>query len=240
MTKSGTKLKQTKKLALVKDYRAGHRERLRARFRKGGADSLAPHELLELILFRAIPRGDVKDMAKEMLHRFGSLAAIVATPDHLLAEVPNVGPRVIDEIRVVRAAAIEIARNRIHKRPLLASHDMVINYCMTIMGHESVEQFRAFYLDTKHYLIVDEVIQRGTVDRTHIYPRELLKRAAALDAHGVILAHNHPSGDPMPSREDIALTRELADLLRAAGIVLYDHVIVGRGRCISLKNQGAF
>ncbi len=220
------------------DYNKGHRARLRARFAKTGRQGIADYELLELLLFRVIPRGDVKDTAKELLRRFGSIAGVIGAPPERLLAVPKVGERVVEEVKIIQALGVEMTRSKLFDLPLLASGPALVNYCMTIIGHESVEQFRVFYLNTKGFLIEDEIQQKGTVDMAHIYPREILKRALDLDAKSLILAHNHPGGDPMPSREDIEITRQIADALRGAGILLHDHIIIGRNKYTSMRNQG--
>ncbi len=206
----------------------GHRERLRSRFREAGADALADYELLELILFRAIPRRDVKPLAKALLKRFGSFADVLAAPEARLAEVEGVTATVTTELRLVHAAALRMGRAEIARRTVLSSWTALIDYCRTAMAFSEREQFRVLYLDRKNALIADEVQGEGTVDHTPVYPREVVKRALELSSTAVILVHNHPSGDPTPSRPDILMTQQIVDIARPLGITVHDHIIVGR------------
>jgi DNA repair protein RadC len=206
----------------------GHRERLRARFREAGADALADYELLELVLFRAIPRRDVKPLAKALLKRFGSFADVVAAPEPRLAEVDGVTAGVVSELKLVHATAIRIGRAKVAHRPVLSSWSALIDYCRTAMAYAEREQFRLLYLDKKNALIADEVQGEGTVDHTPVYPREVVKRALELSATALILVHNHPSGDPTPSHADIVMTRQIVEIAKPLGIAVHDHIIVGR------------
>lgn len=206
----------------------GHRERLRARFREAGPDALADYELLELVLFRAIPRRDVKPLAKALLKRFGSFAEVVAAPERLLAEVEGVSAAVILELKVTQAAAVRMGRSKVVQRPVLSSWMALIDYCRTAMAFAEREQFRVLYLDRKNILIADEVQGEGTVDHTPVYPREVMKRALELSASAIILVHNHPSGDPTPSSADIVMTRQIVEIGKPLGIAVHDHLIVGR------------
>jgi DNA repair protein RadC len=216
----------------------GHRERLRARFLSQGAEALADYELLELALFRALPRRDTKPIAKDLLKRFGSLTEILAAAPSLLKEVDGVGDRVVVELKLIRAFAERLGREAVRKRPLLASWSALLDYCRTTMAFEEREQFRVLFLDKKNALIADEVQQRGTVDHTPVYPREVVRRALELSATAIILVHNHPSGDPTPSRADIQMTRTIADIAKPLGIVLHDHLIIGRDGHASFKGLG--
>ncbi|OYY06550.1 MAG: hypothetical protein B7Y70_16285, partial [Rhizobiales bacterium 35-68-8] len=184
----------------------GHRERLRARFRDAGAAALADYELLELVLFRAIPRRDVKPLAKVLVDRFGSFAEVLAAPPKLLEEVAGITPSVVTELKIVEAAAHRIARGQVKRRPVLSSWSAVIEYCRTSMAFAPREQVRVLFLDKRNQLIADEVVQTGTVDHAPVYPREVIKRALEVSASALILCHNHPSGDPTPSRADIDMT----------------------------------
>ncbi len=213
----------------------GHRERLRARLREAGADALADYELLELVLFRAVPRRDVKPLAKALLKRFGSFADVVAAPEPRLAEIEGVTPGIAAELRLVHATAVRIGRGRVARRPVLSSWSALIDYCRTAMAYAEREQFRLLYLDKKNALIADEVQGEGTVDHTPVYPREVVKRALELSATALILVHNHPSGDPTPSEADIVMTRQIVDIARPLGIAVHDHIIVGRQGHASLK-----
>lgn len=214
---------------------AGHRQRLRDRFRKTGSDGLPDYELLELVLFRAIPRRDTKALAKRLIARFGSFAEVVNAPDERLKEVEEVGEAVVGEFRLIQATALRLARAEIVQKPALASWQQVLDYLRLAQGYELREQFRILFLDKKNMLIADEVQGRGTVDHTPVYVREVVKRALELSASALILVHNHPSGDPTPSRADIDMTRLIMDAAKPLGITIHDHVIVGRAGHASFK-----
>lgn len=214
---------------------SGHRQRLRDRFRKAGADSFPDYELLEMVLFRALPRRDTKDLAKRLLARFGSFAEVVNAPDGRLKEVSGVGDAVVTELRLIRAAALRLMRGEISAGPLLSSWDQVLDYLRAVQGFEQREQFRILFLDKKNRLIADEIQGQGTVDHTPVYVREVVKRALELSSTAIILVHNHPSGDPTPSRADIDMTRMIVDAGRPLGVQVHDHVIVGRGGCASFR-----
>jgi len=211
-----------------KPHYHGHRERLRERFSAAGADTLADYELLELLLFRSIPRADTKPIAKTLLARFGTLAEVLGTPVHLLQEVDGVGPSVAFDLKLVAATAQRMARSEIKGRQILSSWSQVIAYCRAAMAFEPREQFRILFLDKKNALIADEVQQTGTVDHTPVYPREVVRRALELSATAIVLAHNHPSGDPTPSRADIEMTKTIIDTAKPLGISVHDHIIVGK------------
>lgn len=221
--------------APVVDDKAGHRERLRERFRKGGADAMPDYELLELILFRVFPRGDTKPLAKRLMAKFGSFADVVNAAPERLSEVSGAGQRVIDELAVVRAAALRMMRGEIMGRQVLGSWTAVLDYCRAAQGFETKESFRILFLDKRNQLIADEVQQTGTVDHTPVYVREVVKRALELAATAMILVHNHPSGDPAPSRADVDMTREIMTAAKPLGITIHDHIIVGRQGHASLK-----
>jgi DNA repair protein RadC len=213
----------------------GHRERLRARFREVGPEALADYELLELVLFRALPRRDVKPLAKALLARFGSFAETVSASPARLAEVEGMGEAVATELKIIEAAAQHLARGRLQKRPVLSSWSVVLDYCRASMAFAEKEQFRILFLDKRNQLIADEVQQKGTVDHTPVYPREILKRALELSATALVLVHNHPSGDPTPSRADIQMTKSIIDVARPLGIEVHDHIIVAKDGHASLK-----
>ena len=213
----------------------GHRERLRKRFRDAGAEAVSDYELLELLLFRAIPRRDVKPLAKNLITTFGSFAEVISAPIARLAEVKGLGTTAITELKIVHAAANRLARGQVRKRPVLSSWSNVIDYCRTTMAFAEKEQFRVLFLDKRNQLIVDEVQQTGTVDHTPVYPREVVKRALELSATALILVHNHPSGDPTPSGADIEMTRTIVEVAKPLGIAVHDHIIVGRDGHASLK-----
>ena len=206
----------------------GHRERLRARFREQGAASLADYELLEMALFRAIQRGDTKPIAKALLKKFGTLTEVLAAPRERLKEVDGVGDRVVDELKLIKAVAERSAGEAVRKRPVLSSWSALLDYCRAAMAFEEREQFRILFLDKKNTLIADEVQQTGTVDHTPVYPREVMRRALELSASAIILVHNHPSGDPTPSRADIQMTKTIVDVGKPLGIAVHDHLIIGR------------
>ncbi len=215
----------------------GHRERLRARFREAGADAVSDYELLELVLFRAIPQRDVKPLAKELIAKFGSFAEVVSAPPARLAEVRGIGESVITEIKIVQAAASRLARGQVQKRPVLSSWMNLLDYCRTAMAFSDREQFRLLFLDKRNQLIADELQQIGTVDHTPVYPREVVKRALELSATALILVHNHPSGDPAPSRADIQMTQAIIDVAKPLGIAVHDHIIVGKEGYASFKGM---
>ena len=213
----------------------GHRERLRTRFAQGGADALPDYELLELALFRAIPRRDVKPLAKALIRRFGSFAEVLSAEPARLAEIEGVSAGVVADLKLIEAAGHRLARGAIAARPLLSSWAALLDYCRATMAFSPREQFRVLFLDKRNHLIADEVQSRGTVDHTPVYPREVARRALELSATAIILAHNHPSGDPAPSAADIRMTREIVSVLDPLGIVVHDHVILGREGHASLK-----
>jgi DNA repair protein RadC len=216
----------------------GHRERLRQRFLSGGADALPDYELMELALFAAVPRRDVKPLAKALIGRFGSFAEVIAAPRDLILEVEGATLSVAIHLKIVEAAARRLAKTRILGRPALASWAALLDYCAAAMARSQKEEFRVLFLDRKNVLIADEVQSSGTVDHTPVYPREIVKRALELGATAIILVHNHPSGDPTPSKADITMTRDVADAAKALRIVVHDHVVVGRSGHVSFKTLG--
>jgi len=213
----------------------GHRERLRQRFRDAGTEALSDYELLELLLFRALPRRDVKPLAKSLLEKFGSFAEVVAAPETRLREVKGLGDAGITELKIVQAAASRFLRGAVTKGPVLSSWSSVLDYCRTAQGFADKEQFRVLFLDKRNRLIADEKQQEGTVDHTPVYPREVVKRALELSATAVVLVHNHPGGDPTPSRADVDMTRRVIEIARGLGIEVHDHIIVGRDGHASMK-----
>jgi DNA repair protein RadC len=213
----------------------GHRDRLRARFAQAGADAMPDYELLELVLFRAIPRRDVKPLAKALIRRFGSFAEVVSAEPARLAEIEGIGAGVIADLKLIEAAGHRLARGAIADRPLLSSWNAVLEYCRATMAFAAREQFRVLFLDRRNHLIADEVQGHGTVDHTPVYPREVARRALELSATAILLAHNHPSGDPAPSAADIRMTREIVGVLTPLGIVVHDHIILGREGHASFK-----
>ena len=214
----------------------GHRN-LRERFRSAGADALSDYELLEMVLFAAQPRSDMKPLAKMLLKTFGSFAEVVHAPEPLLREIDGMGEASIVQLKLVAAAATRIAKGELRERRRLSSWNDVIDYCRTSMAFAEKEQFRLLFLDKKNRLIADEVQQTGTVDHTPVYPREVIKRALELSATALILVHNHPSGDPSPSQADIQMTKAIINIATPLGIAVHDHIIVGKGGHASLKGM---
>lgn len=222
----------------AKPHYLGHRERLREKLLQGGPEALPDYELLELVLIAAVPRQDMKPLAKQLIARFGGYAQALAAPPGELRKVDGVGDAVIATLKVVQASAVRMIKREILDRPVLNAWHKVVDYCHAAMAHEASEQFRLLFLDRKNKLIADEVQQRGTVDHTPVYPREVIKRALELGASAIILAHNHPSGDPTPSQADIAMTREIVKAGESLGVAVHDHLIIGRDGHVSLKAQG--
>lgn len=217
---------------------AGHRARLRERFVDAGPDALADYELLELILFRSIARADTKPLAKRLIARFGSFAGVLGAEPERLKEVAGVKDAIATDLKVVAAAARRMLKAEIANREILGSWSAVIDYCNASMAHETREQFRILFLDKKNVLIADEVQQVGTVDHTPVYPREVMRRALELSATAIILVHNHPSGDPTPSRADIDMTKRIMEIGETLGIAVHDHIIIGKSGNVSLKGLG--
>ncbi|MBD3803370.1 MAG: DNA repair protein RadC [Thioclava sp.] len=221
-------------------YLIDHRRRLRERFMEGGARAMPDYELLELVLFRAIPRQDVKPLARRLIDSFGDFGRVVSAPPARLRQVTGVGEAVIQELKIVEAASQRLARSKVMQRPVLSSWEALIDYCHTSMSHAETEQFRLLLLDRKNRLIADEEQGRGTVDHVPVYPREVIKRALEANASALILVHNHPSGDPTPSEADIMITRQIAQAAELFGIVLHDHLILGKDREVSLRAEGLY
>lgn len=219
-------------------YIKDHRKRLRQRFLSGGANALPDYELLELVLFRAIPRQDVKPLAHLLLETFGDFNRVLSAPTVRLTEVKGVGEAVITELKIIEAAAHRLARSRVLQRHVLTGWDALVDYCHTTMAHREIEQFRVLYLDLKNTLIADEEQARGTVNHVPVYPREVVKRALEINASALILVHNHPSGDPTPSQSDIAMTHQIQSACETMGITLHDHLIVGKSRELSFRAEG--
>ena len=218
-----------------KPHYHGHRARLRQRFEAAGADALADYELLEILLFRALPRRDVKPIAKALMARFGSFAEVLAARPERLVEVDGVGEAVVHDLKVVEAAARRLAKGAIKQRQALATWKEVLAYCRTAMAFAEREEFRVLFLDKRNALIADEVQGVGTVDHTPVYPREVIRRALEVGATALVLVHNHPSGDPSPSTADVKLTQEIIAIAKPMGIAVHDHLIVGRGGHASLR-----
>jgi DNA repair protein RadC len=219
-------------------YIADHRARLRARFTEAGPQALPDYELLELLLFRIIPRQDVKPLARRLLDEFGDIASVLSAGPLRLEQVTGAGPAVALELKVVEAVAHRMARAKVLRRQVVSSWAQLLDYCHTVMAHREQEQFRVLFLDRKNVLIADEEQARGTVDHVPVYPREVVKRALELNASAIILVHNHPSGDPTPSRADIEMTAQIDSAAKALGLSLHDHLIIGRERELSFRSEG--
>jgi len=219
-------------------YLKDHRKRLRERLMIGGPEAMPDYELLELVLFRAIPRRDVKPLARALLDTFGDFNRVVSARVEQLLKVDGVGDAVICELKILEASAHRLMRSKVMKRHVISSWDQVLDYCHTTMAHRETEQFRILFLDLKNILIADEEQARGTVDHVPVYPREVVKRALELNASAILLVHNHPSGDPTPSETDIAMTGQIDDAARTLGITLHDHLIIGKSCEFSFRSAG--
>ncbi len=222
----------------AKPHYYGHRDRLRTRFAEGGIDALADYELLELYLFNSIPRKDIKPIAKDLIARFGSFADVIAAPIDRLTDVKGVSPKIAQDLKLVKAAAVKLGRETVMGRPVLSSWTALLDYCRSAMQFEQKEQFRVLFLDRKNRLIADEILGHGTIDRAPVYPREIIKRALAHEASAIILTHNHPSGDPTPSHSDIEMTKKIISAAETIGVSVHDHLIIGRENTVSFKTLG--
>jgi DNA repair protein RadC len=216
----------------------GHRERVRDRLLTAGPDSVADHELLELVLFLALPRKDTKPIARALLARFGSFANVISAPLSELRGIAGVGEVSVGALKTVQAAALRLMRAELQGLPVLSNWDQLMGYLTAALSRERVEQFRILFLDNRNRLLADEAQARGTVNHTPVYPREVAKRALELHATALILVHNHPSGDPTPSRADIAMTGEIKAALAVLSVVVHDHIIVGNGIWLSFRKEG--
>ena len=224
--------------AKLPSYIRDHRKRLRDRFMVGGADAMPDYELLELVLFRAIPRQDVKPLARKLLDHFGSYNGVISASPGQLRQVNGVGDAVVTELKIIQATAQRLAQSRMMQRPVVSSWDALLAYCHSTMAHRDTEQFRILFLDTKNTVIADEEQAKGTVDHVPVYPREVVKRALELNASALILVHNHPSGDPTPSQADIAMTRQIEIAGQTLGLTLQDHLIIGKSQETSFRAAG--
>lgn len=214
----------------------GHRERLRDRFTTAGPEALPDYELLEMVLFRAIKRGDTKPLAKALLARFGSFAEVISAAPERLMEIKGCGPAVATELKLIQAAALRLARGAVVNRLVLTSWNAIIDYCRSAMAYDEIESFRLLFMDKKNQLIADEVQQTGTVDHTPVYARQVIKRALELSATAIIMVHNHPSGDPTPSMADIDMTKRIIAAGDKLGILVQDHIIIARNGHVSFRN----
>ncbi len=219
-------------------YIKDHRKRLRERFMSGGSAAMPDYELLELVLFRSIPRQDVKPLARALMDAFGDFNRVLTAPEERLRQIKGVGDTVITDLKILEACAHRMARARVMQRHVISGWDALLDYCHTTMAHRETEQFRVFYLDRKNVLIADEEQAKGTVDHVPVYPREVAKRALELNASALIVVHNHPSGDPTPSQSDIDMTNRIQDACTALGLTLHDHLIIGKSTELSFRAQG--
>ncbi len=224
----------------AKPHYLGHRDRLRERAREGGPAALPDYELLELLLFRTFPRGDVKPLAKALVNRFGSLAGVLSASLDELRQAPGIGDAAALDLKAVHEAALRLAKDPVKRRTVISSWSALLAYVRVALAHEPREQFRVLFLDKKNQLIADEVMNRGTVDHAPVYPREIVRRALELSSSAVILVHNHPSGDPTPSPADIDMTKQVVDAARPLKIAVHDHLVVGRDGVASFKALGLF
>ncbi len=227
-------LPQGKLPSYIKD----HRKRLRERFMAGGSAAMPDYELLELVLFRSIPRQDVKPLARALMDTFGDFNRVLTAPEERLRQIKGVGDTVITDLKILEACAHRMARARVMQRHVISGWDALLDYCHTTMAHRETEQFRVFFLDRKNVLIADEEQAKGTVDHVPVYPREVAKRALELNASALILVHNHPSGDPTPSQSDIDMTNRIQDACTALGLTLHDHLIIGKSNELSFRSEG--
>ena len=223
---------------LPPDDTAGHRERLRGRLLAGGGDALLDHELIEYLLMLAIPRIDTKPIAKALLREFGGIGGLLSADAEALGRVKGVGPAAAAAIRITHAIAIRLLRAEACERPVLSNWQALLDYLRVDMAHHAVERFRVLHLNTRNMLIRDEVMSEGSIDQAAVYVREVIRRAMDLGSAAIILVHNHPSGDPAPSRADVQITRTIADAGAAMGIIVHDHIIIGVNGHVSLKAQG--
>lgn len=221
-----------------KPHYLGHRKRLKDRFLKSGAEAMQDYELLEVLLFLAVPRRDVKPLAKDLINKFGSFSEVISAEPARLREVKGLGENAIIAFRLVREGAVKLSQDKIMGQPVIGSWQALLDYCKMALSYQKKEQFRILYLNRKNILIADELQQEGTVDHTPVYPREVIKRALELGASALILVHNHPSGDPTPSRDDIDMTKEIIEAGKKLDVLVHDHIIVGKGNYASFKSLG--
>ena len=219
-------------------YIKDHRKRLRQRFSKGGASAMPDYEMLELVLFRAIPRRDVKQLARALLEQFNDFNGVLSAPCDRLEAVKGVSLAVVQELKIVEAAAHRLSKAKILNQPILSCWDSLLTYCQTTLAHRDVEEFRVLFLDRKNTLIADKQQGIGTVDQVPVYPREIIKRALQLNASALILIHNHPSGDPNPSTEDIKMTEEISMAASLLGMTVHDHLVIGKSAEFSFQAEG--
>lgn len=220
-----------------KPHYLGHRQRLKSRFLEKGGDNLADYEMLELLLCIAIPRRDVKPLAKLLLEKFGSFSEVIAADNERLLEIKGIGESALIALKTVKESAVRLAKEEVMDKPVLSSWKSLLKYCRAAMAYNKIEQFRILFLDKKNVLIADEIQQEGTVDHTPVYPREVMKRALELGASAIIMVHNHPSGDPRPSNSDIEMTKEVQEAGEKLGITIHDHIIISKNDHASMKSM---
>jgi DNA repair protein RadC len=216
----------------------GHRARMRTRLLTAGPEALADHEMLEMVLFLALPRRDTKPIARALLDQFGGFGAVIAAPLADLVKIEGIGEAGAAALKIVQAAALRLLQGAVRDQPVLNNWDRLMDYLLARLAHEKTEQFRVLFLDNRNRLLGDEVLGQGTVNHAPVYPREVIRRALELHAVCLILTHNHPSGDPTPSREDLAMTREIRRAAEALRIEVHDHVIIAGSRWLSLRQEG--
>jgi DNA repair protein RadC len=215
----------------------GHRTRMRQRLLKAGPDALADHEMLEMILFIALPRRDTKPIARQLLTRFRTFGGVLGAQEIELRKIDGMGEAGTAAVKLVQAAALRMMQQELASQPLLTTWDRLTDYLTAAMGHERIEQFRILFLDGRNRLLADEIQTKGTVNHAPVYPREVVRRCLELNATAIVMAHNHPSGDPTPSREDVALTAEIVRVTGVMGISVHDHIVVGRGKWLSFRAE---
>lgn len=223
---------------IEKPHHLGHRKRLRDRFLKRGVKDMADYELLEMVLFAAIPRGDTKPIAKDLLKRFHTFAGVISADIEDLKQVSGIGESAAAAIKIVEAAALRLKHDRVIKQPIINSWQAILDYCEASLKYKKEEEFRVLFVDKKNQLIADELQQQGTVDQAPVYPREIIKRALELKASALILVHNHPTGDPTPSPQDVEMTQHVVKAAEVMGIKVHDHVIIGKETYTSFKSLG--
>ncbi|MGE0294865.1 MAG: DNA repair protein RadC [Hyphomonadaceae bacterium] len=238
VARPATKRKAAKGGAEAKPHYHDHRARLRAKFDEAGPEALADYEILEMALFRSVPRKDTKPLAKALLARFGDLSGVLGAPEAEIAKVDGAGRAVAQDLKLLHALFARSAKNEAAQRNVISSWSSLVNYCRRTLQHEPREQFRVLFLDVKNQLIADEKMNDGTVDHAPVYPREVARRALELSAASVILVHNHPSGDPKPSASDVQITRDIVAAAEAVGVKVHDHLVIGRNGASSFRTLG--
>ncbi len=220
------------------DHKSGHRSRLRSRLLNMGGDNLADYELIEYLLTLSIPRRDTKPLAKELIAHHGSLAGLLAADAVSLARFPGMGETSVAALKIVQAAALRMLSEPVREMPIIASWQSLLDYLRADMAHLTIERVRVLYINSKNRLIRDDIASEGSIDEAAIYTREIIKRAIDLGATSIILVHNHPSGDSSPSRQDIRMTHDIAEVAKRLNINVHDHVIIGKDGIFSMRSSG--